>query len=221
MLTSGGWDPKSFGQSPIMQEYLNLKNEAQKSIVKAKAFLQQAPQSYEIMRDNMSQDPEFNTPERFIAFSDQHISRLKAIIEIHGWPNFDTESAYGAWYIAQQATHDTKFQEEALTYLDELLKNPEEATKTNLRTQFAYLFDLVQINKGLSQFYGTACDENGYIKPIEDYLPHEQFHDEMLEAINKRRAEMGLETLQEYKTHLDRVFAQKRYTSDLKAALLS
>ncbi len=66
------------------------------------------------MRENVAVDPDHFSRVFFERFSQQHVARLKEIIAVLGWPAFDDQSAFGAWYIAQQATEDPDFQEQAL-----------------------------------------------------------------------------------------------------------
>jgi hypothetical protein len=205
MQKDTGWNPLTYTTKFLAESLLELKSEE-----KTKKFLVKVPVSYANMRENVAVEPHHFSRNFFERFSQQHVRLLKEIIKVHGWPNFDEQSAFGAWYIAQQATEDPEFQEQALLHLDEILKNPTECEKIYLRTQFAYLYDLVRINNGKEQFYGTACDEHGFIKPIEGYLPHKGGCTEILEPINERRAQMGLSSLQEYKSELDLLFAQAR-----------
>lgn len=209
------WNPLTYQTKCAHECLLEIKSEQ-----KAQQFLAKVPTNYAIMRANVEQHPEFFSRDFFERFSQEHVTRLKNIIKMHGWPNFDEQSAQAAWTIAQQATEDPEFQEEALLHLDKLLTDSEQAQKTFLRTHFAYLYDLVQINKGKEQFYGTACDKQGFIRPIKGYLPHLLGHEKNLELVNQRRAQMGLNSLQDYKLELDLLFALARL-NDSKVALPS
>lgn len=205
MQKDTGWNPLTYTTKFVTESLLELKSEE-----KARQFLAKVPVSYENMRENVAVEPHHFSRDFFERFSQQHVRLLKEIIKVHGWPDFDEQSAFGAWYIAQQATEDPEFQELALLYLDEMVADPAQSKKIYLLRSFAYLYDLVQINKGKEQFYGTACDQQGYIKPIKGYKPHQLDHALNLQIVNKRRAQMGLDTLESYKLELDTLFALAR-----------
>lgn len=216
MQNETGWNPLTYKTKCVNDIFRELKLNQEK----ARQFLAQVPASYANMRKNVAVDPDHFSRDFFERFSQQHVARLKEIIAVLGWPDFDEQSAFGAWYIAQQATEDPEFQEQALLHLDEILKDSIQSKKMYLRTQFAYLYDLVRIKKGKEQLYGTACDQEGYIKPIKGYKPHLLGHTLNLQMVNQRRAQMGLDTLENYKLELDTLFALARL-NDAKVVSLS
>jgi len=115
--------------------------------------------------------------------------RLRAIVARLGWPGrslVGAEGADAAWLLSQHADRQLDFQREALVLLAEAVA-ADEAEPRHL----AYLTDRVRMNEGREQLYGTQVgdiDEGTSIPwPIEDR-----------EAVDDRRAAMGLEPLAVY-----------------------
>ena len=119
-----------------------------------------------------------------------NLIRIKEIIKQYGYPG---ESLVGnqsstAWLVIQHA--DLKAQEQYLPILQDA------ANKGELpKSSFALLVDRVRMRRGEKQLYGSQIQtKNGksVIYPIEDE-PN----------VNKRRAEMGLDPLEDYAKHFD------------------
>lgn len=118
----------------------------------------------------------------------KNTARMKEVIDTIGWPSISMvgkEAAHKAWLLVQHADHDVEFQKKCL----DLIKNLPEG---EINPQdLAYLEDRVRVNESRSQVYGTQFfkdPETGLHKPrpIED-----------LENLEKRRADMGLVTMEE------------------------
>ena len=114
---------------------------------------------------------------------------LRRILAEHGWPGrslVGDQGAHDAWLIAQHADHDPAFQREALGLLTEAVARGEARPR-----ELAYLTDRVRVNEGREQVFGTQMrpDENGMPvpQPIEDP-----------ERVDERRADVGLEPLDQY-----------------------
>lgn len=112
---------------------------------------------------------------------------LKEIIEKQGWLTISMvakDGAQSAWLLVQHADDDPKFQRHCL---DLMTKSPRhEVSQSNL----AYLTDRVLLAEGKKQLYGTqfaTIDGKMQPRPLEDE-----------KNVDKRRAEMGLSTLEEY-----------------------
>ena len=90
------------------------------------------------------------------------------------------------WLIVQHGDHDVAFQKKVLKAMKKELK-----TKNVLSQNYAYLYDRVKKNENKPQLYGTQMvwDSLGVHSPYNLKSP---------EKINERRAEMGLETIEEY-----------------------
>jgi len=116
----------------------------------------------------------------------KHTERMKEIVNQIGWPTIakvGVEVSNMAWLLVQHADHDVKFQKKCL----ELMRAQSgEVSKRNV----AYLEDRVRVNEGRPQLYGTQFGGDG-----ESYGPRPI---EEPERVNERRAELGMESLEEY-----------------------
>ncbi len=125
----------------------------------------------------------------------QNTKDLKKIIKKYGWPKISTfgkKADHNAWLITQHADLDYKFQQHALSLLESLLKTQDTDSKN-----YAYLYDRVSISTQnpepiKEQYYGTQgkCLEDGTWQafPIKN-----------LKSLEKRRKQMGLTPMSEYK----------------------
>lgn len=123
------------------------------------------------------------------AWKDQErTNRLAEIIDEHGWPGSDlvgVDGASAAWLIAQHSDLDPAFQRRAL----ELMRPAAEAGLAD-PGELAYLEDRVELNNGGEQVYGTQIGcVDGVPQPAPLADP---------ETVDERRAEAGLEPLDEY-----------------------
>jgi hypothetical protein len=115
-------------------------------------------------------------------------ARLKEIIAEHGWPTRDLvgeNGAEAAWLIVQHAIGDPPFQREMLQILQDGAELGEIPAY-----QPAYLEDRICLYEGRPQIYGTQFmpDENGLPAPWTIADP---------EGVNQRRADLGLDTIEE------------------------
>ncbi len=129
----------------------------------------------------------------------RNAERLKEIIADIGWPTISKVGANAsqcAWLLVQHADHDVEFQRRCLALMYE-------AGEEVRRDLVARLEDRVRINEGRPQLYAThiAIDESGEIvQPmIEDP-----------DRVDARRANIGLEPLEEYIENLKRIVAEER-----------
>lgn len=125
----------------------------------------------------------------------ENTDRMKEIVSQIGWPSLSKvgkDASFGAWLLVQHADHDVEFQSYCLSLMKDLPSG-------EVRLQdIALLTDRIQVNKGERQIYGTQfrqIDGKHVPKEIED-----------IENVNKRRKEMGLDTLEE---HIERMY--KKY----------
>jgi hypothetical protein len=127
-------------------------------------------------------------------------ARMKEIVAKYGWPGkslVGEDGAQNAWLLVQHADHDRAFQKQCLKLLEEAAKKGE-VTKQHV----AYLTDRVLVGEGKKQRYGTQFkQENGQSvpQPIEDEA-----------NVDKRRAEVGLEPLAEYKKRIEEMYKGKK-----------
>lgn len=115
--------------------------------------------------------------------------RLREILAEHGWPGESMVGIDGvrdAWLLAQHADHDLSTQRRALELLSRAVADGEADARHE-----AFLIDRVRMNEGREQLYGTQMfdfrDGVGIPWPIED-----------VDAVDRRRASVGLEPLAEY-----------------------
>jgi hypothetical protein len=124
---------------------------------------------------------------------------LKGAIDKHGWPGnslVGEEGAHNAWLLVQHADRDRPFQKRCLELLKGAVRKGEAAGK-----DLAYLTDRVLVGEGKKQLYGTQFTlKDGELapSPIEDEA-----------NVDKRRKEVGLDTLAEY-TKTMREFYKKQ-----------
>jgi hypothetical protein len=114
--------------------------------------------------------------------------RMKEIIKQFGWPGkslVGTDGANAAWLLVQHADHDPSFQKQCLELLQAAMKKGEATCQ-----QLAYLTDRVLTGENKKQVYGTQfrrVDGKLLPFPIEDEA-----------NVDKRRKEVGLESLADY-----------------------
>jgi hypothetical protein len=132
-------------------------------------------------------------------------SRLREIIELHGWPTRSAvgeEAATAAWAIAQHSDLEPEFQQEALEQLGLAVEEGEGSPG-----DLAYLTDRVAVNTGEPQVYGTqiGCGPDGPAPsvPIADEA-----------TVDARRAEAGLAPLSEYYAELEEICAEEAGSTD-------
>jgi tetratricopeptide (TPR) repeat protein len=119
-----------------------------------------------------------------------NIIEVKKIFRLYGFLGFEEVGKKGSnnfWLLIQHGDKDPKFQEEVLS---EMKKHIERKNANG--TDYAYLIDRVNVNMGKPQIYGTQMRRNketGITTPIDLFEP---------EKVNKRRAEVGLGTIEEY-----------------------
>ena len=116
--------------------------------------------------------------------------RAAVIFEEVGFPGFDIVGIKGSGYffaIVQHSDFDPNFQKKIL---DAML--PEVQNQNANKRHFAFLTDRVKKNTGEKLLYGTQVDYHwftGKAKPLPTIDP---------ENLNKRRAEIGLESIEVY-----------------------
>jgi tetratricopeptide (TPR) repeat protein len=115
---------------------------------------------------------------------------LKKLFKEYGFLGFEEVGKQGSnnfWLMMQHCDTDPKFQEEVLADMKKHIER-----KNASPSNYAYLIDRVNVNTGKPQVYGTQMkvnnDQSSYEpKPVIDP-----------ENLNKRRAEVGLGTIEEY-----------------------
>jgi hypothetical protein len=121
---------------------------------------------------------------------------LKGVIDPKGWPGqsmvgFDGSDA--AWLLAQHADPDRAFQKQVLKLLEDAVMR-----KDARPAHLAYLTDRVLAGDGKKQLYGTQFTmRDGKLEP-------EPIEDEA--NVDKRRAEVGLPPLAEYRKQMEEAY---------------
>ncbi|MBK6263918.1 hypothetical protein JKA74_02620 [Marivirga sp. S37H4] len=118
-----------------------------------------------------------------------HQKRLEEIFNKYGYPGYDLvgeDGSHDFWLMVQHCDFNPEFQQKVLVEMEKEIKKGN-ASKKN----YAYLIDRVRQNTGGKLIYGTQVTYNEFgqavPKSLEDSL-----------NVNKRRAEVGLEPLEEY-----------------------
>jgi hypothetical protein len=125
-----------------------------------------------------------------------NLIQTKKIFAEYGFLGFEEAGKTGShdlWLLIQHSDKDPKFQEAVLS---EMKKHVERKNANG--TDYAYLIDRVNLNTGKQQIYGTQMrrsNETGVLAPHNLFEP---------ENFNKRRAEVGLDTIEEYIETLNR-----------------
>lgn len=130
----------------------------------------------------------------------ENTGHMRQIVRTYGWPTRDLVGDKGAnlaWLLVQHADHSPAFQRECLDLMTPLLG------QGGVRKQdYALLTDRVLLAEGKKQRYGSQFfqrpDGRWMPKPIEDP-----------ENVDKRRAEMGLQPLAEYRKALEELYGAK------------
>ena len=133
------------------------------------------------------------SPEKWNNFKDSvfttHKRRLEEIFQKFGYPGYDLVGKMGSqhfWLMVQHSDSDPVFQRRVLEKLKVEVDN-NNADGAN----YGLLTDRVKINSGEKQIYGTQVTYNSlgqaYPKNLADSA-----------GVNKRRAEVGLEPIEEY-----------------------
>ena len=114
---------------------------------------------------------------------------LKGVLSRIGWfdiSRYGAEASQAAWLIVQHSDHDPAWQERVLAALA-----PRVARGDMQRNYYAYLVDRVAVAAGRPQTYGTQgrCQGRGNLQLFEVMDR---------DSLDRRRAEMGLDTIADY-----------------------
>jgi hypothetical protein len=127
---------------------------------------------------------------------ERNTSRIKEIIKENGWPGNDlvgTHGADAAWYITQHSVLDTEFMNSCLPLLQDAVANKQAEGR-----HLAFLQDRTLTMAGKPQKYGTqfTLNEEGKAVPFPIENP---------EIVDDLRVNLGLETLVERTSHMQRL----------------
>ena len=142
--------------------------------------------------------PDPDVLARMRAIDTSNTERVRAIVRQHGWPSPELvgrDGAEAAFLIVQHS--DLAFQKEMLPLVEKAYRSGGLAGQS-----YALLLDRVLVGEGKPQVYGTQAKrfeewkgEEVALEPIEDEA-----------NVDKRRAEVGLFPLAEYREMLKRMY---------------
>src|SRR4051812_31381704 len=102
------------------------------------------------------------------AIDAKHTARMKAVVAQHGWPGrslVGDDGTHAAWLLVQHA--EVSFMARCLPLMERAVSAGEA-----FPNDYAYLLDLVRMNQGKPQVYGTqfisGADGKLVLHPIED-----------------------------------------------------
>lgn len=120
-----------------------------------------------------------------IAEDRTNTARMREIVNEYGWPTYDLVGkgpSNNAWLIVQHADRNPLFQAKCLPLLKEAVDNGQ-ANPSN----YAYLYDRVQVSKGEKQLYATQSSSNNGLYEGSFYALDDESN------VQKRRNEMDIE----------------------------
>jgi len=145
----------------------------------------------------MMDAPEGNRPRivRKLEVIDQaNTERMRRIVDELGWPTisaYGEKTAHDAWLLVQHADAQPDFQRRCLELMAPLLDKDEVR-----KDDYAYLTDRVLLAEGNPQIYGTQFHTvNGVLQPRPMVDP---------DNVDQRRKEMGMVSLEEYRTWFEK-----------------
>jgi hypothetical protein len=124
---------------------------------------------------------------------------MKGVVDKHGWPGqslVGKDGAMKAWLLVQHADRDHAFQKRCLPLLAGAVKKGEAGPE-----QLAYLTDRVKVADKEKQVYGTQFQEVG--GKMEPYPIEDEAN------VDKRRKEVGLPPLAEYRKMIEELYKPK------------
>lgn len=129
----------------------------------------------------------------------KNTARMKEIIAKHGWPGkslVGEDGAEAAWLLVQHADKDREFQKRCLKLLERAVKAREASAG-----ELAYLTDRVLVGENKKQIYGTQ------FRTVDGKLEPYPIEDE--KNVDKRRKEIGLSPLAEYRKKVEEAYKPK------------
>lgn len=175
-------DKKTVQQPELAKEIRAMRDKEQKMRIKWSGM----------MRKGKTETDKFKELTRkSIAEDRANTARMREIVAEHGWPTYDLVGqgpSNNAWLIVQHADRNPLFQAKCLPLLKAAVDN-EQANPSN----YAYLYDRVQVATGEKQLYATqSTSNNGLVEGFFQALDDES-------NVQKRREEMGIErSVEEY-----------------------
>lgn len=139
------------------------------------------------------------------AIDKENTAWMKKLVQEHGWLGktlVGKKAAHQAWLLVQHADKDPAFQKSCLALMEKMPKG--EVAGADV----AYLTDRVLAAENKPQRYGTQCqmkDGKAFVRDVED-RPN----------LNKRRAEVGLEPIEDYLKSVEEMYREKAKPNESK-----
>ncbi len=153
---------ESVSEPDLAREIKKMRDEDQKMRIKWSTMIRKGKTESQKFKD---------LTQALIAKDRSNTVRMRTIIQQHGWPTYDMVGrgpSNSAWLIVQHADRNPLFQIKCLTLLEKAV-DEDQANPSN----YAYLYDRVQVARGEKQLYATQSSSNnglyeGSFYPIED-----------------------------------------------------
>ncbi|MEQ8623853.1 MAG: hypothetical protein RJQ00_08585 [Vicingaceae bacterium] len=132
------------------------------------------------------------TKTRAYAVDETNRTRLKEIIEAHGFPTkalVGRDAMNGIFLMIQHADQDKEWQKAQLKNIETAVKNGDIDAQS-----YAYLYDRIKINSSEKQVYGTQFAKVDPRNKVLVLAPVEN-----IENLDKRRMEIGMMPIDMYK----------------------
>lgn len=189
LLPSGDARAQGAGEPPVKEPALR------------RELLKRVEQDQAIRNELISKgvkNPDKGVLERMRATDAENTERVRAIVGRYGWPGPDLvgrDGAEAAFLLVQHADH--AFQKEMLPLVEKAYRGGGLSGQS-----YAMLLDRVRVGEGKPQVYGTQAKrfeewegQEPALEPIEDEA-----------NVDRRRAEVGLPPLSEYREGLKRLY---------------
>jgi len=146
----------------LAKEIRNMRDVDQKNRIKWASMIKKGKRGTEKFKE---------LTKELIAIDQKNTARMKEIVSEHGWPTYDLvgkRASNSAWLLVQHADRNPLFQAKCLPLLKAAV-DKEQAKASN----YAYLYDRVQVAIGEKQLYATQSSTNnglfkGQFYAIED-----------------------------------------------------
>lgn len=157
----------------ISEELISMRGEDQEYRKKLSKLVKKGKRNSKKFNENL---------EKIISIDRQNTARIREIVQQYGWPTFDLvgeQASNCAWLLVQHADRNPLVQ----MYCLPLLKEAVDQGQAN-PSNYAYLYDRVQIAKGEKQLYATQSTTNnglskGHFYPIADESNVQKRRDDM------------------------------------------
>ncbi|MEO1050821.1 MAG: DUF6624 domain-containing protein [Bacteroidota bacterium] len=139
-----------------------------------------------LYKKQKSETPKFKElTQKLIASDRANTARMREIVQEHGWPTYDLvgrRASNGAWLIVQHSDRNPLFQAKCLPLLKAAVDNGQ-ADPSN----YAYLYDRVQVSQAKKQLYATQSRSNNGLMEGTFYAINDESN------VQNRREEMGID----------------------------